>query len=166
MNWEAMGAIGEVVGAVGVIVSLLYLALQIRQSSNVTRSATRQAISTTQIELVMRIAENPDLRATIGRWYEDGSTPMQDDDICDFMLRRAMLRAYENQYHQFKYGTFDADMWNTYSDGIKSTLLSAKGRAWWEMNRSQYSSDFVSFVEHEILVGSDTGKSDSNSRPK
>ena len=32
MNWEAIGAIGEVVGATAVFVSLLYLALQIRNS--------------------------------------------------------------------------------------------------------------------------------------
>ena len=44
MNWEAMGAIGEIVGAVGVIATLGYLAFQVRQNSNVTRSATRQAI--------------------------------------------------------------------------------------------------------------------------
>ena len=32
MNWEAIGAIGEVVGASAVFISLLYLALQIRNS--------------------------------------------------------------------------------------------------------------------------------------
>ena len=33
MNWEAIGAIGEIVGAFGVIVTLIYLALQIKQNS-------------------------------------------------------------------------------------------------------------------------------------
>ena len=32
MNWEALGAIGEIVGAVGVILTLGYLAVQIRQN--------------------------------------------------------------------------------------------------------------------------------------
>lgn len=161
MNWEAMGAVGEMVGAVGVIVSLVYLALQIRRNSNVTRSATRQAISETQIELSLRIAENPDLRAALGRWFGDTATIMQDDDLCDFNLGRAMLRAYENQYHQFKYGTLDAELWNAYSNGIKAILSSAKSRAWWALSRSHFSSDFVSFVEREMLGGSESGKSDS-----
>jgi hypothetical protein len=63
MNWEAMGAIGEIVSAVGVIATLGYLALQVRQNSNVTRSATRQAISSVQADLGLRMAESPDLRA-------------------------------------------------------------------------------------------------------
>jgi len=33
MNWEAIGAIGEIIGAGGVIVTLAYLAVQIRQNS-------------------------------------------------------------------------------------------------------------------------------------
>jgi len=32
MNWDAIGAIAELLGAVGVIASLVYLATQIRQS--------------------------------------------------------------------------------------------------------------------------------------
>ena len=45
MNWDAIGAIGEIVGAAGVIISLLYLALQMRQSNRLQMRATeREAI--------------------------------------------------------------------------------------------------------------------------
>ena len=39
MNWDAIGAMGEVIGAAGVIGSLLYLALQIRHSSKTSQDA-------------------------------------------------------------------------------------------------------------------------------
>ena len=42
MNWEAVGAISELVGAIAVLVSLLYLANQIRQSTAPTRVQTVQ----------------------------------------------------------------------------------------------------------------------------
>jgi len=38
VNWEAVGAIGEVIGAFGVIVSLVYLSLQIRRSDKTARA--------------------------------------------------------------------------------------------------------------------------------
>ena len=38
MNWEAAGAIGEIIGATAVFVSLLYLAIQIRQSTALART--------------------------------------------------------------------------------------------------------------------------------
>lgn len=41
MNWEAIGLVGETVGALAVVVSLGYLALQVRQNSNMARVERR-----------------------------------------------------------------------------------------------------------------------------
>ncbi len=43
MNWDAIGAVGEVVGAVGVILTLGYLAVQIRQNTAMMTAQTVQA---------------------------------------------------------------------------------------------------------------------------
>jgi hypothetical protein len=46
MNWEAIGATAELVGAVAVLVSLIYLANQIRQGTAATRVQTVQHLLT------------------------------------------------------------------------------------------------------------------------
>ena len=43
MNWEAIGAIGEVIGAAAVVITLVYLAIQIRQSNQTNASGIRQS---------------------------------------------------------------------------------------------------------------------------
>lgn len=96
MNWEAVGAIGEVIGAIGVIVTLAYLAIQIRQNSAVVRSATRQAISTTQAEIGYRLAENPELRSAALLYTNLESTVPETELAAHFYLR-GVLRTYENQ---------------------------------------------------------------------
>jgi hypothetical protein len=168
MNWDAIGAIGEVVGAVGVIVSLLYLALQIRQNSNVVRSATRQAISTTQVELGFRIAESSDLRASMAKLWGLGDPPTaaQDTEIRNLFLYRAFWRAYENQYHQFREGTFDADMWSGYREALRGMFFWGDSRQVWEQNRASFSSEFAMFVDREILASTGTEKSESDLHPK
>ncbi len=128
MNWEAMGAIGETVGAVGVIATLGYLAFQVRQNSNVTRSATRQTISSVQADLGLRIAESADLRAALASLGEiEILTTEMDAAIRDSTFFRAALRAYENQYYQYEDGTFDADMWIGYRERIGSTGAARSG---------------------------------------
>ena len=60
MNWEAIGAVAETVGVVMIIVSLIYMAAQIRQNTHeVTRSidATRLAAFERNIESGNRIRE-------------------------------------------------------------------------------------------------------------
>ena len=43
MNWEAVGAVGEIVGAIAVVITLIYLARQMRQNSSALRSTTAQS---------------------------------------------------------------------------------------------------------------------------
>ena len=68
MNWDAVGAIGEVVGAAAVVVTLMILVLQVRQntqsleeSNKLNRSATVDRHADTVSRWRGRITENPDL---------------------------------------------------------------------------------------------------------
>ena len=45
INWEAIGAVGEVVGALAVVVSIVYLAIQIRQSGRIGRFTAHQNLT-------------------------------------------------------------------------------------------------------------------------
>ena len=45
MNWEAISAVGKIVGATAVVVSLIYFAAQIRNNMSVTRSSVRHALT-------------------------------------------------------------------------------------------------------------------------
>ena len=46
MNWDALGAIGEIVGAIAVVLSLLYLAVQVKLVRETTDRNTRQMRNT------------------------------------------------------------------------------------------------------------------------
>ena len=63
MNWDAIGAIGEIVGAFGVMVTLIYLALQIRQNSKTIEAQMYQARSEVSANRYGQIADSPYLAA-------------------------------------------------------------------------------------------------------
>ncbi len=52
MNWDAIGAIAELLGAVGVIASLIYLATQIRQSHEQMNQNTAALRTTSRQDIV------------------------------------------------------------------------------------------------------------------
>ncbi len=61
MNWEAIGAIAESLGAVGVITTLAYLAQQIRQNTSTVRTSASSAIRQTDIALNTFLAQDADV---------------------------------------------------------------------------------------------------------
>ena len=44
MNWEAIGAFAELLAAVAVVLSLIYVAIQIRESSKITKATSAQSL--------------------------------------------------------------------------------------------------------------------------
>ena len=45
INWDAIGAIGDFAGSVGVFISLVYLAVQLRSSAAETRDASIHSVT-------------------------------------------------------------------------------------------------------------------------
>lgn len=65
MNWDAIGAIGELVGALLVIGTLLYLSIQIRQNNVIAREQAHYHMLQNQTSYYDRLAENPDYLKTV-----------------------------------------------------------------------------------------------------
>ena len=61
MNWEAIGAIGEIVGAAAVVLTLGYLAIQVRIGSKSTESQVHAALSAEMERLTTAIAQDDSL---------------------------------------------------------------------------------------------------------
>lgn len=80
MNWDAIGAVGEVVGAAGVIISLLYLAVQIRGDARAKRAATVHDQSTAFRDFLKTLATDEDLADVYLRGLRDFSS-LQDADL-------------------------------------------------------------------------------------
>ncbi len=129
MNWDAIGAVGETVGALGVIFSLVYLALQIRQNSKLLTQNTQVARANASIHsssqganFTRAIAFNP----TIARIW---STPaanlhqLEESDrrSYDFMLISQIIDIDANHF-LFRQGTLDGEIYGIW-DGILDSIL-------------------------------------------
>ncbi|MGB0133791.1 hypothetical protein, partial [Dokdonella sp.] len=64
MNWDAIGAIGEIAGAIGVIVTLLYLAIQLRQNTKASNAIAVQNSMENSARFSELISKDPELART------------------------------------------------------------------------------------------------------
>ena len=61
MNWEMISAVGRMLGAIGVIISIIYLAAKIRNQNKENRRAAMNVLTTHWSDLNRSLVENPEL---------------------------------------------------------------------------------------------------------
>jgi hypothetical protein len=71
VNWEAISAIGQIVGALAVVISLIYVATEVRSGARATRIASERSLSDLFIRFVRHVAENPHLSELYYRGIRD-----------------------------------------------------------------------------------------------
>ena len=105
MNRENTKDVIELVAALGVIVTLAFVALEIRQNTNVARSASAQSIADQSYDAVMRLVENDELRAAYLAGFDGNLTDEQEQHLR--MFYNAVIRIQANRHEQVKLGIID-----------------------------------------------------------
>ncbi len=151
MNWEAIGSIGEALGAIGVVVSLLYLATQIRQNTSAIRGGTAQQVTNRAGEIAQSIALNPSMTEIRYRGLRDPDSLSEQEARQFAGLMLAVFRAYENAAYQFRRGFLDPGEWAGLYNNLSSTVRQPGFKAWWtRLGRDGFSPEFRSLVD-EIM---------------
>jgi len=83
MNWNAMGAIGELVGAVAVVITLIYLAAQIRQNTRSNRNLALQTISNQSADWLCLITQSSEVARIFRAEQQDlGNVKARSPILC------------------------------------------------------------------------------------
>ena len=142
MNWEAVGAIGEMVGAIAVIVTLGYLAVQIRQNTRTVRASTHHGISRELNELNIAFGSDPAVSSLLLRGSEDYSQLDHDERFQYTLLMRAAFGTYNDAFLQFREHLISGEVWATFRPVLAAIFGSPGAREWWERNRQIYPEAF------------------------
>ena len=145
MNWEAIGAIGEIVGATAVVVSLVYLASQVRQNSRIVKGASAQSL-TQNIQTELRWSG--DLGEIFLKVIEEPESLTKVEAFKAGEWATAAMMVRQNEYIQYKKNLIDQDFWESNIGIIRNILSIAWFRNWWEnIDKAAFTSDFVKLVD-------------------
>ena len=124
MDWEAIGAIGEIAGAVAVLVTLAYLSIQIRQNTKALGHASKRGATEDAYRWVFAVVQDPDL----ARLYRSGllAHDLTPEDALRFRLLMQMLfGTWEWAYNHGQYS-------NVARSDVASVLATPGGNQYWE----------------------------------
>ena len=150
MTIQDLGAIGEFVGSIGVVATLIYVGVQVRQNTRALTSATMQSVSQVTGEVFKNNCE--DLERT-QQFVELSSKPSHSIAERMFYLGFAMqaFRAQENAYFQRQLGTIDPATVSL-EKRVRAVVTSPAYKRLWDdgIPQTYLSDEYIAFVE-EVL---------------
>jgi hypothetical protein len=147
MNWEAISAIGQIVGAAGVIISVIYLAQQVRSNARQTRLASMRSMSEAFNQWLQSLAENAEFGDLYYRGMRDFAS-IQGADLPRFSaLMDHLFRIYEDMYYQKLEGHLDLRVWRGFEAPMRDIIAYPGAKAWWQSRSHWFSSEFQEFID-------------------
>jgi len=131
MTIETLASLSQIIGAVGVVGSLIFVGLQIRDNSNAVRSATAQAVHDNYAGWYLALTSNGQALATAAKGFVnlDALAPVEKEQfVCTFM---AFLSHSQNAFHQWKAGHLSDGLWAGWDALMMNLVNTPGGAAFW-----------------------------------
>ena len=144
MSIQDLGAIGEIIGAAAVVASLLYLAVQIRQSSRIAKASTTQSLLGYSAQ--MNTAAAGDIAPVMAKVLSAQElNPNEKYQYFAYMLA-AFAQCWQ-AHHQYVNGMLEREVFEAYERRTLSFLVRPNAREFWERNRFRFSTTFCDYVD-------------------
>jgi len=146
VNWEATSAIGQLVGALAVVISLIYLAREVRSSARAMREASMRSASNSFTRWIQQLSSHPHLRELYYRGIRDFES-LEDADLIGFsVLMVEAFRLYEEVYSQRLEGQLGPRLWRGFEAGMRDLNAYPGVQAWWRSRSHWFSEDFAKHI--------------------
>ena len=147
MNWEMIGAIGQLAAAVGVIPSLIYLATQIREQNKERRRAAINLLTAQWSDLVKSAQDNADFAAL----FLEGMRSFHNLDAVAKLRFSAFftrfIRNCEGMFLYYRDGALEKSLWSEVERTITDYVAYPGVKEWWSTRRHWLTEEFRVVVE-------------------
>ena len=124
MNWDAIGAIAEFIGAGAVVLTLIYLSVQLRQNTTAVRHSAERGILEDGSTWMYKLAENPEL----AELYRKGVRGEQLSSNDKLRFRLLLNTLFQHWNHAYRVGVFEI----VDNSNIAGVILQPGGAEFWK----------------------------------
>ena len=145
MGWNIAAAVAEIIGATAVVISLIYLAVQIRGQTDETRLAAMHDISAGFRQIVADFG-----RGDVAELYVkgiDGVGSFTDQEMFQLIVAaQQAFRLWEEAFYLYEDGRLDGKNWDGMNRQLASFLSTPGFSHVWKIRQQFYGSDFRDMV--------------------
>jgi hypothetical protein len=146
VNLEQLADLAEILGVIAVVITLIYLSVQVRQGTQILWSESRQAQVAYDQGGVYKFVEYPEL----GRLFSQTETPTAEEKTRLMFWMIGQMRAREHEWLQYRAGALDEETWSSYRGVIFFLLGTNRAKELWGLCSPFFNQDFVVMVSKMI----------------
>ncbi len=143
---QNLGNLGEFVGAIGVVISLVYLARQMIQNTTSVRAASFNSMVQNSIRLLEHAFRDSEFAAFLARAEQDPDSLSPEERVRWDAYMTAVYRHFGNLVYAYRVGTLDHEMWDAYRATLKDHLRAPSWSVWYEAHKHLFSASLTELV--------------------
>jgi hypothetical protein len=150
MNWDAIGAAGEIVGALAVVVSVAYLAVQIGKQTTESRLTASRELSTLYLQCLSPLRDDKELLSIYLKAVQDyEGLPREEQFRMSIFIQQAM-RMFEQHYLHIQQQKVDQTFVDSINLSFEEWLTFPGIQRWWELSGDMFVPKFRDHVDTMI----------------
>ena len=150
MTLADLGNIGEFIGAIGVVGSLLYVGYQIRQNTIATNRANARSSATDHARALLGIQDEK-VADIVFRGIDDLDSLTPVEQYRFDLAVTVWLEALEQAFADYDAKTYPENFIDVHRTRIAAVIGTAGGTVWWSKRKFWYTQNFRNIVE-ELLA--------------
>ncbi|MEP3051920.1 MAG: hypothetical protein ABJP48_04165 [Erythrobacter sp.] len=157
MTLEDFYFISQIAAAVGIMLSLIFVGLQLRQSTEqakrveeATRVAAMRQAHGNLANWYMHTSQHQHLTSLIGKALNDFDT-LSDDETAQYITSASALLSYaQNAFYEWHAGDLPDEQWKSWYVALQF-IATPGGKKLWTMRRHMFAEPFADYIETNVL---------------
>ena len=150
MNLQSLAYIGEIIGTVVVILSLVYLAVQVRQNTEAQRTENYAHALERLAVFQSMLSQDSEISFLFTKGLTDYSNLSSQEKLRFNWAMYEAFGAFEFMFHAARKKSIDQEIWLRWSEAIAWYLTFPGAHKWWVVRPLPFSESFSLFVESLI----------------
>lgn len=151
MNWDGVAAMAELLGAVAVVISLIYLGRQVRQNTTAVRTGNATTVQSNFQALAKLFYTDPEMTKVVLQAMESDQDLTAEQRLGAYAYFFDFLKTAELAHYHFRHGELDEELWTASMAFYKAYFTTPGFRAYWEERKASFVPAFQEVVETWLL---------------
>ena len=148
MTLQEIGNIGEILGAAGVIGSLIFVGWQINANTRTNRMRMHEQITQTYLSFLNSVLTDPETFVAGLQSTDKGFADLSDNQKMFFFgSMLGLFKHYELMFVQHDQGVMDKETWEAWNEHIRMYFHQPGAQSWWSLRKATFISRFRDYLD-------------------